>query len=156
MSVPPGSNHVPNATESKFGDPDTRVAQTDFWTVLLRPKQPTLGSLVLVCREPVQQFSALSAGAFADLQHVVRGVETMLRQVVVYERINYLMLMMVDPDVHFHVIPRYADARQHAGVAYPDTGWPGQPALEPSVVPEAQARAQLLARLRGAWVPRGE
>ena len=25
-----------------------------------------------------------------------------------YERINYLMLMMVDPHVHFHVIPRYS------------------------------------------------
>ena len=61
---------MPNATETKFGDPDTRIAQTDCWTVLLRPKQPTLGSLVLVCREPVQQFSALSAAAFADLQRM--------------------------------------------------------------------------------------
>ena len=40
-----------NATEIKFGDPAQRVAQTDCWTVLLRPKQPTLGSLVLVDEE---------------------------------------------------------------------------------------------------------
>jgi diadenosine tetraphosphate (Ap4A) HIT family hydrolase len=113
---------VPNATEIKFGDPQSRIAQTAHWTVLLRPKQPTLGSLVLVCREPVQQFSGLSAAAFADLQRVVQGVESMLKQVVGYERINYLMLMMVDPDVHFHVIPRYSTPRQHAGVDYPDTG----------------------------------
>lgn len=146
---------MPNATETKFGDPDTRIAQTDCWTVLLRPRQPTLGSLVLVCREPVQQFSALSAAAFADLAHVVQGVEAMLRQVVGYERINYLMLMMVDPDVHFHVIPRYSGARQHAAVDYPDAGWPGPPQLEPAVIPDADARAQLLARLRGAWVARG-
>jgi diadenosine tetraphosphate (Ap4A) HIT family hydrolase len=155
MTTPSGNNTVPNATETKFGDPDTRIAQTDCWTVLLRPKQPTLGSLVLVCREPVQQFSALSAAAFADLAHVVKGVESMLKQVVGYERINYLMLMMVDPDVHFHVIPRYSGARQHAGADYPDTGWPGPPQLEPAIIPDSDARAVLLARLRGAWLAAG-
>ena len=134
---------MPNATEIKFGDPDARIAQTAHWTVLLRPKQPTLGSLVLVCREPVQQFSALSAAAFADLQHVTRGVESALKQVVGYERINYLMLMMVDPDVHFHVIPRYSTARQHAGVDYPDAGWPGVPLLEPAVVPDTDEREKV-------------
>jgi diadenosine tetraphosphate (Ap4A) HIT family hydrolase len=142
---------LPNATETKFGDPDHRIAQTSCWTVLLRPKQPTLGSLVLVCREPVQQFSAVSAAGFGELQGVVRGVEGMLREVVGYERINYLMLMMVDPDVHFHVIPRYAGARAFAGIDYPDSGWPGPPALEPSIVPDAEARAALLAKLRAAW-----
>ena len=151
MPTPHGNNPVPNATETKFGDPDTRIAQTACWTVLLRPKQPTLGSLVLVCREPVRQFSAVSPAAFADLAQVVKGVERMLGQVVGYERINYLMLMMVDPDVHFHVIPRYASARQHAGVQYADAGWPGPPQLEPAVVPEPQARAALLEMLRSAW-----
>ncbi len=155
MTTPSGNIPVPNATETKFGDPDARIAQTACWTVLLRPKQPTLGSLVLVCREPVQQFSALSAAAFADLGHVVQGVEAMLKQVVGYERINYLMLMMVDPDVHFHVIPRYSAARQHAGVEYPDTGWPGPPQHEPSITADSQARAALLAKLRGAWLATG-
>jgi len=145
---------VPNATATKFGDPDTRIAQTSCWTVLLRPRQPTLGSLVLVCREPVQAFSALSAAAFADLQHVVRGAETMLREVVAYERINYLMLMMVDPDVHFHVLPRYAGTRNFAGVEFPDHGWPAAPALEPAVIADPQWRDELLARLRAAW-PQG-
>jgi diadenosine tetraphosphate (Ap4A) HIT family hydrolase len=143
---------VPNATELKFGDPDSRIAQTQSWTVLLRPKQPTLGSLVLVCREPVQAFSDLSQAAFTDLSQVVRGAERMLRQVVDYERINYLMLMMVDPDVHFHVIPRYSAARRFAEAEFPDTGWPGPPALEPAVMPSAEARAALVARLRAAWV----
>ena len=36
-----------NATIEKFGYPATLVAQFDHWLVLLRPSQPTLGSLVL-------------------------------------------------------------------------------------------------------------
>lgn len=144
-----------NSTETKFGDPATRIAQTDHWTVLLRPRQPTLGSLVLVCREPVQAFSALSADAFAGLQGVIRRVEIMLREVVAYERINYLMLMMVDPDVHFHVIPRYAEARNFSGTAFPDAGWPGVPVLDVATTPDATVREALLASLRAVWLRAG-
>lgn len=140
-----------NATETKFGDPATRIAQSACWTVLLRPKQPALGSLVLVCREPVKAFAAVSAEGFAELHGIVRRVETMLREVVAYERINYLMLMMVDPDVHFHVIPRYAAGRSFSGIEYRDAGWPGVPALEVAVTPDDQSREALLARLREAW-----
>jgi diadenosine tetraphosphate (Ap4A) HIT family hydrolase len=142
---------MPNATELKFQDPDTRVAQTAFWTVLLRPRQPTLGALVLICRESAQAFAQVSPAAFADLQIVVRTVEAMLKQVVQYERINYLMLMMVDPDVHFHVLPRYSNAREMAGCTFPDTAWPGPPALEPAVVLNSQQRDALLQRFQIAW-----
>jgi diadenosine tetraphosphate (Ap4A) HIT family hydrolase len=143
---------VANPTEIKFGDPATRIAQTTHWTVLLRPRQPTLGSLVLVCREPVHAFSELSVGAYADLRDVLRCVEPALREVSAYERINYLMLMMVDPDVHFHVIPRYRGTRIFLGADYRDAGWPGPPNLEAALKPEVDARDALLERLRGAWV----
>jgi len=140
-----------NATEAKFGDPVTRIAQTDCWTVLLRPKQPTFGSLVLICREPVQAFSEVSARAFADLQGVIARIEAVLRGFVAYEKINYLMLMMVDPDVHFHVLPRYAGSRHFGALAFADAGWPGAPALEPAIALDAATIDSLVARLRTAW-----
>jgi diadenosine tetraphosphate (Ap4A) HIT family hydrolase len=140
-----------NATEAKFGDPVTRIAQTDCWTVLLRPKQPTFGSLVLICREPVTAFCDVSAKAFAELHGVIGRIEATLRGFVAYEKINYLMLMMVDPDVHFHVIPRYAGSRNFGALAFPDVGWPGQPALEPAVALDAPTIDGLVARLRAAW-----
>jgi len=144
-----------NATEIKFGDPATRIAQTERWSVLLRPAQPTLGSLVLVCREPVLALADCSPEAFAELRGVVRGVEQVLRTFVAYERINYLMLMMVDPDVHFHVIPRYPDPRSFMGVDYRDAGWPGPPALASAVSLDAAARDALVGTLRQAWQQAG-
>jgi diadenosine tetraphosphate (Ap4A) HIT family hydrolase len=144
-----------NATESKFGDPATRIAQTERWSVLARPKQPTLGSLVLVCREPVRAFSDLSAEAFVELGTVVLSVERTLRDFVAYERINYLMLMMVDPDVHFHVIPRYPDTRTLLGLEYRDAGWPGPPALDRGVDLDDKARDALVAALRQGWARSG-
>lgn len=140
-----------NPTEIKFGDPATRIAQTRHWTVLLRPKQPTLGSLVLVCREPVLAFSELSAAAYEDLRAVIGCVEPALRELSAYQRINYLMLMMVDPDVHFHVIPRYEGSRSFMGADYRDAGWPGPPDLQAAVTPEGAALDALLERLRAAY-----
>jgi diadenosine tetraphosphate (Ap4A) HIT family hydrolase len=140
-----------NATAVSFGYPETQVAETAFWRVLVRPKQPTFGSLVLICKDAATAFSDISPQAFADLQVAVRGVEHMLRGVVDYQKINYLMLMMVDPDVHFHVIPRYEGERVHDGVSFPDAGWPGPPALSEAVDLGKEGAASLAARLRAAW-----
>ena len=141
-----------NPTETKFGDPATRLAQSPAWTVLLRPKQPTLGALVLVCREPVRSFADVSPAAYAELRQMIRRIEAVLAEFVGFERINYLMLMMVDPDVHFHVIPRYSGTRRFDALDFPDTGWPGQPALEPAIAPDAATTTRLAAELRAAFL----
>jgi diadenosine tetraphosphate (Ap4A) HIT family hydrolase len=56
-------------------------------------------------------------------------------------------LMMVDPHVHFHVLPRYAEARTFEGIEYPDKGWPGLPDLA-SHQPATDA---LVGALRDTW-----
>lgn len=140
-----------NPTALNFGFPQTTVAETDHWLVLVRPKQPTFGSLVLVCKEEAQAFSDLSQAAFCDLQTAVRGIERLLQSAVGYAKINYLMLMMVDPDVHFHVIPRYDGVREHDGQVFPDAGWPGPPALGSAVELSQQTLESLAAAWRREW-----
>ena len=140
-----------NATALSFGFPDTKVGETAAWLALVRQKQPTFGSLVLVCKEEAKAFSDISAAAFADLQVAVTTIEELLRKVVDYEKINYLMLMMVDPDVHFHVIPRYSGARSYEGLSFPDAGWPGPPALAQAVDLGADGAARLARALRQDW-----
>ncbi len=141
-----------NQTAVNFGFPRTMVAETNHWLVLVRPKQPTFGSLVLACKEPVHAFSDISPAAFADLQIAVQGIERLLQDKVKYEKINYLMLMMVDPDVHFHVIPRYEGAREHAGLSFPDAGWPGPPALGAAVELGPEVLETLATTWRREWL----
>lgn len=141
-----------NPTALAFGYPGSKIAETDHWLILLRPKQPTFGSLVLVCKEAVQAFSEVSPAAFADLQVAVAGIERLLKAQVDYEKINYLMLMMVDKDVHFHVVPRYAGVREHEGLTFPDAGWPAAPALGSAVELASDAVERLAARFAQAWV----
>lgn len=140
-----------NPTARKFGYPHNLVAETASWLVLVRPSQPTLGALVLVCKEAAEAFSQLSPAAFADLAVVTRGVEQALSQLVGYGRINYLMLMMVDRDVHFHVLPRYEGERTFEGLPFTDHGWPGAPQLSPAVDLEPAVAEALVQRLQALW-----
>lgn len=142
---------MPNQTAVKFGHPDTLVADYEHWCVLLRPGQVTLGSLVLVCKDEAGRFSDIPADAFAELARAVRDIETGLSAFRPYDKINYLMLMMVDPDVHFHVIPRYGAPQTFEAVAFADAGWPGPPQLGAAVTPQADVGDRLLAAIRACW-----
>lgn len=143
---------IPNATMLKFGHPASVVAETAFWSVQVRPQQPALGALVLVAKEPATAFGQLSPAAFTELQSVVARVEAVLTRLTAYQKINYLMLMMVDPDVHFHVIPRYEGVRDYAGYSFADAGWPGPPALGQTVALDAATMAALVTDLKAIWM----
>lgn len=135
----------------KFGYPQTVIRDYRHWVVLLRPQQATLGALVLVCKDPATAFGDISAAAFAELQQATRDIEAGLGAFRKFEKINYLMLMMVDPDVHFHVLPRYAETQNFAGVDYPDKGWPAVPDLAAAVTPDAAGQAALVEAIQAAW-----
>lgn len=139
-----------NETMRKFGYPRTTLIETPHWVVLARPQQPTLGALVLACREPVKQLSDVSAGAFLEMKTLVGRIERGLKRQFAYDKINYLCLMMVDPDVHFHVIPRYATPRDFEGTSFVDAGWPAVPALGQFPVLDDGAFDRLIAKLRQA------
>ena len=124
-----------NPTIDKFGYPASLIREYDHWVVLLRPAQVTLGALVLAAKSDAKAYSGLPPEAFAEQAQVVRHIEQALSAFCAYEKINYLMLMMVDREVHFHVIPRYSVARTCAGIEFPDHGWPGVPDLAKSVAP---------------------
>ena len=137
-----------NPTIEKFGFPATLLRELEHWIVLLRPAQVTLGSLVLAAKSDATAYSDLPQAAFDEQANAVRIIETALKGFVQYERINYLMLMMVDPNVHFHVIPRYSGTRGWNGYKFPDVGWPGPPALDKAVKLDLVQIQALVAEIR--------
>ena len=136
-----------NPTIKKFGYPSTLVKEFDHWVVLLRPTQVTLGSLVLAAKSDAIAYSGLPRLAFAEQMDAVAAIERALSAFVSYERINYLMLMMVDPNVHFHVVPRYPGTRSWSGAEFPDAGWPGPPQLGTAIALSAEQIAALATEL---------
>jgi diadenosine tetraphosphate (Ap4A) HIT family hydrolase len=143
-----------NATIEKFGYPATLIKEYDHWVVLLRPAQVTAGSLVLAAKSEATAYGDLPAEAFAEQGKVVAEIEAMLKAAVDYEKLNYLMLMMVDPNVHFHVIPRYGDTRSLVGMSFADSGWPGPPDLKSAILLE-QASIGAAVQLLSEYLPDG-
>jgi len=140
-----------NQTAVRFGYPDTIVREYEHWLVLLREAQATLGSLILCAKADVTEFSALSREAFFEMGAVVKDIEKALKAAFDYDKINYMMLMMVDPNVHFHVIPRYAKPRSACGLTLPDPGWPALPQLGNALEVSPAERDALIAHISGCW-----
>ena len=136
-----------NPTMTKFGFPATLLKDYEHWVVLLRPAQVTLGSLVLAAKSDATAYHRLSRDAFAEQADAIADIERALASFVGFEKINYLMLMMVDPNVHFHVIPRYSDARSWNGIDFSDRGWPGPPDLKSGQLLSEDQIAALVAEL---------
>ena len=141
----------PNATAAKFGHRQTLVRAYRHWQVLVRPQQVTLGALVLVCTEAAKAFSQISVRAFEELAQVTMDLDMALARVFAPDKLNYLMLMMVDPDVHFHVLPRSAAARAFAGRDMKDTFWPKPVDLTQPMEVDAQLTGAVRDALIAAW-----
>jgi diadenosine tetraphosphate (Ap4A) HIT family hydrolase len=143
-----------NATIEKFGGATTLIVDYPHWVVLLRPQAVTLGSLIIAAKGEETAFSALPPAAFTELSTVIRDVETVLTKAVGQAKMNYLMLMMVDPHVHFHALPRYDGSRDRDGMAFGDAGWPGPPALPSAVALSPDQIAAQRVWLKDLWPAR--
>ncbi len=113
----------------KFGYPNTLIKEYDYWYWLLRPEQVTLGSSILITKEYYSKYSDLTREHFLEFEKIIKEVEKTLGKAFNYDKMNYLMLMMVDPSVHYHAIPRYAEPIVLNETQYFDKGYPGLPDL---------------------------
>ena len=110
--------------QKTFRLPELVIYETQFWRWSIRPEQATIGSGVLSAKRPVEAFSDITEEESADLGKMVKVIESTLKKTFNYQRINYLMLMMADYHVHFHVIPRYDHEIDFSGIVWKDQKWP--------------------------------
>ncbi|GEN57844.1 HIT family protein [Halolactibacillus alkaliphilus] len=122
------SNIISDFTH-KFKTDELSIYETEYWLWSLRPVQCTLGAGVLSLKRECSNFSELKQEEFSDLYNVIKVIEDTLKNVFDYDKINYLMLMMIDKQVHYHVIPRYKDEVKFNSKSWIDSGWPGIPNL---------------------------
>lgn len=113
----------------KFKIKENTIAIVGAWCISLRPAQVTLGSLVLSLIRKCKTMAELTQEETADLALAFKEVERMLDSTFQPNKLNYLALMMVDEQVHFHVIPRYAASVIYNDVEYKDNDWPKPPQL---------------------------
>lgn len=118
-----------NATLQRFGYPESLVKAYVHWVVLVRPGQATLGCAVIAARSEATSLGGLAPCEAAELPLVIRDFEQAVRGFAPASKFNYLALMMVDPNPHFHAIPRYAAAVRFGARVFADPAFPKPPDL---------------------------
>ena len=113
----------------KFRVEELSLFRTQGWTVSLRPGACTLGACVISANRFHASLGGIDAAEAAALVEAVAWFERRARAAFGADKFNHLALMMVDDHLHFHALPRYADAREMGGVTWTDPGWPKQPDL---------------------------
>lgn len=122
------------AFELKFKINEFKFYENDDWVVLLNRFQPTLGASILYNKFQafsIDQFTSIQAISFHETQ---KKVKTALELAFKPEKLNFLILMMVDPVFHMHIVPRYAKNRVLNKQQFTDNGWPGLPIMKPTDV----------------------
>ncbi|GAB1345671.1 hypothetical protein MASR1M29_21580 [Cloacibacterium normanense] len=115
--------------KNKFRTEELQIINTGSWTWSLRPAQVTLGSGILSLNRYALHLSDVTPEEMAELGTLIQLMERTIKTTFNHDIMNYLMLMMVDRHVHYHVIPRYNDIRIFSGLEWVDNGWPALPVM---------------------------
>jgi diadenosine tetraphosphate (Ap4A) HIT family hydrolase len=101
------------------------LKEFEHWVVLFREKQVTIGSVIIMSKElDKKSLGAVTAAAWGEFGIVSALVESTITKAFGADKFNYLALMMVDAEVHFHVIPRYSKPVTFNNATYIDPDWP--------------------------------
>lgn len=141
-----------NETIMQFNYPESLIHEYNSWVVLLRPQQLTLGSLILASKGDYTKLSDIPTEAFTELASITKQIEGTLSQLFQFDKINYLLLMMRDKYVHFHIIPRYSNSRQALGKSFADRSWPLPPDITQPMDLSKEDWAALKELIKENWI----
>ena len=128
--------------EEKYDTEALMIAENAAWRWSLRPTQCTLGAGLIAARSPLTALGAMTSESALLFAEITALAEQVTRVLLTPDKFNHLSLMMIDPHLHFHFVPRYASERISYDQTFVDSGWPGFPALGVS-----QGGANLLSAL---------
>lgn len=115
--------------DNKFRVHELMIVETEHWRWSVRPVHSTLGAGILSLRRFCTSMSDATVEEMADLATISSILEDRLNRTFAPEKMNYIMLMMVDDHLHFHVLPRYSKEIKFAEHTWVDEGWPALPVM---------------------------
>lgn len=108
----------------RFDYPHFLIKEYTYWAVVLRRDHVTPGSMIIFTKTSALHLGELGSKEWAEFSKVSKDCEGLVRKTFQAEKFNYLALMMGDPNVHFHFIPRYSKPIKVNGKEFIDRDWP--------------------------------
>jgi diadenosine tetraphosphate (Ap4A) HIT family hydrolase len=132
-------------------DPATVLREGPIWRVVLNKNQNLLGKTMLVLRRSSTDVLDVRPEEWDAFTHELRSVRAAIDELFQPDQWNHVFLMNADPQVHCHVVPRYASPREWAGLTFVDPHYGELFGHEQRVLPPPQLkslREDIEARLR--------
>lgn len=103
--------------------PPTRgvVQSNAFWTLVVNDNQATLGRVFFALNRHETDAAALTSEEVLSLWAFLAEAKAALTALFAPDHFNYMMLMNLTPHCHFHLFPRYRNAREWAGQTWADS-----------------------------------
>lgn len=109
---------------AKFKPDELTLKEFDSWIILLRQKQITLGSSIIILKREVGSLGDISPDEMSQLPEAISWYEKKCTRLFGAEKFNYYAAMMKDNFVHFHGFPRYSNPVTVCDIKWVDEFWP--------------------------------
>lgn len=109
----------------KFKPENNTIKEFKYWIVVIREKQITLGSMIIILKREVPSVADMLPEEAAEFPEIVKWFENLTKELYGAEKFNYVIAMMKDSFVHYHAIPRYSKVIHKYGLEWQDSCWPG-------------------------------
>lgn len=103
------------------------ITETDYWFILLAPGQKNLGTCVIALKRLERDLAGLTGDEWQEFGEIVGKLEYALKSAFNVTMFNWGCLMNSsylqdppNPHVHWHLIPRYKEQVEFAGITFED------------------------------------
>jgi diadenosine tetraphosphate (Ap4A) HIT family hydrolase len=108
----------------KFNERENLVKEYKYWKLLLKESPNKLGRMVAVLKREAFPLRNILPEEMEEYALVAKDAESSLEKAFGSYLSQHLHLAFVDKQIHFHIIPRYKDTVDFAGVLWEDDQHP--------------------------------
>jgi len=121
----------------KVFKPETNwVKKFEYWIVLIREGQVTLGDCIIALKREMPSFGNMTSYEATELPTVISWYEEKCKSLFGAVKFNYITAMMRDNFAHFHAFPRYSESVLRYGLEWIDERWPRVVQFDPNTTNE--------------------
>lgn len=108
------------------------IREAVHWRTFINRNQNLLGKTVIALKRHEEDVALITEDEWRELHDEVRWAVERVRAAFDPDHFNFSFLMNMDHHAHLHVVPRYVETRELAGVVFSDDDYPSAYQQEPT------------------------